>query len=323
MHDLLPHLIKGSFPSLARRTVQTAQVNLGYYCNQSCVHCHVNAGPTRTEMMDEKTATDVLDLVRRFGLTSLDLTGGAPELNPQFRDLVSRARALGASVIDRCNLTVLVLEEQEDLAEFLASHEVEVCASLPCYMEENTDAQRGKGVFSESIQALKMLNALGYGTDDKLPLTLVHNPIGAQLPPSQQSLEDSFRRQLRVLYGIEFTRLITIVNMPIARFGSTLISQGRLEPYLHTLQSAHRDSNLDSVMCKDLISIDWEGYVYDCDFNQMLGLNCMEAGERVHIRDLDLSQWSGRSIRVARHCYGCTAGAGSSCGGSLEKAQTH
>ena len=317
MHDPLPHLRRRPFPALRRRTVETLQVNLGYYCNQSCTHCHVNAGPQRKEMMDSQTAEEVLSLIERFGLKTIDLTGGAPELNPHFRHLVRRARALGCEVIDRCNLTVLLLEGQEDLASFLAEERVQIYASLPCYMEENTDSQRGKGVFSDSISALRLLNRLGYGTNPALPLVLVHNPIGTALPAPQCELETSYRRQLRLLHNIEFTSLVTITNMPIARFGSMLISQGRLEGYLDSLQAAHRRDNEEAVMCRSLISVDWQGYVYDCDFNQMLGLDCQESGQRVHIRDLDLAQWKGRPIRVAGHCYGCTAGNGSSCTGSL------
>ena len=268
-------------------------------------------------MMDLETVEHVLQLAQRHNIQCVDLTGGAPELNPHFRYLVQKLHALGIKVIDRCNLTVLLLEDQGDLADFLAAHEVEICASLPCYLSANTDSQRGAGVYQQSITALKKLNQLGYGREEALQLTLVHNPLGSSLPTNQDQLEQEYRRQLGKMHGIVFTHLITITNMPIARFGSTLISQGRLQEYLQVLRAAHRSENLSKVMCKDLISIDWQGYIYDCDFNQMLDLHCGEPDKRVHIKDVDLSKWSDRPIRVADHCYGCTAGCGSSCSGAL------
>jgi radical SAM/Cys-rich protein len=316
MHDTLIHLKRGGFPRLRRRGLQTLQVNLGYLCNQSCQHCHVAAGPHRTEMMERDTAADVLRLLTASGARTLDLTGGAPEMNLNFRWLVAQARSAGCEVIDRCNLTVLELEGQEDLAEFLAAHQVQVVASLPCYLEENVDRQRGGGVFEASLRGLRRLNALGYG--DRLSLSLVFNPQGPSLPPPQAALEADYRRMLGERYGIRFTRLLTLANMPIQRFGSMLISQGRFESYMTLLREAHRDENLEGVMCRDHLSVDWQGRVYDCDFNQMLGLPLRSpAHAAVTVRDLlggDVTDWP---IAVADHCFGCTAGQGSSCGGAL------
>ena len=316
MHDTLIHLKRGGFPRLRRRGLQTLQVNLGYLCNQSCQHCHVAAGPHRTEMMERDTAADVLRLLTASGARTLDLTGGAPEMNLNFRWLVAQARSAGCEVIDRCNLTVLELEGQEDLAEFLAAHQVQVVASLPCYLEENVDRQRGGGVFEASLRGLRRLNALGYG--DRLSLSLVFNPQGPSLPPPQAALEADYRRMLGERYGIRFTRLLTLANMPIQRFGSMLISQGRFESYMTLLREAHRDENLEGVMCRDHLSVDWQGRVYDCDFNQMLGLPLRSpADAAMTVRDLlggDVTDWP---IAVADHCFGCTAGQGSSCGGAL------
>jgi radical SAM/Cys-rich protein len=283
------------------------------------VHCHVNAGPKRTEQMSRQTVTDVLAFVEISGVKRLDLTGGAPELNPYFRDLVRRARSLGVHVIDRCNLTILSEPGQEDLADFLAQLGVEVVASLPCYQEANVDRQRGKGVFERSLRALVQLNALGYGREGgTLELSLVYNPQGAVLPPSQALLEASYRRELSGRYGIVFTRLYTIANMPIQRFGSTLVSKGQFTDYMALLRGAYRSENLEAVMCHSLISVDWRGYVYDCDFNQMLDLPlAIEGRARPHLTDLIGRTLSGNPITVRDHCYGCTAGQGSSCGGAL------
>ncbi|MGD2081406.1 MAG: arsenosugar biosynthesis radical SAM protein ArsS [Chromatiales bacterium] len=313
-------LFPTSFPPIRRDRLTTLQVNLGYLCNQSCTHCHVGAGPGRTERMDARTAGKVLDFARAARVGTLDLTGGAPELNPQFRRLVKEARGLGLHVVDRCNLTILDEPGQEDLAGFLAANRVEVVASLPCYLEENVDAQRGKGVFDGSIRGLQRLNDLGYGVDGDLVLSLVYNPQGASLPPPQASLEADYRRHLGERYGIRFHRLLTLANMPIMRFGSTLRSKGQFDSYMDLLRSAHRPENLEAVMCRTLISVDWRGYVYDCDFNQMLDMP-MESGGGVplHIEALLERSLAGRSIRVAEHCYGCTAGQGSSCGGALER----
>ncbi|MBP8924195.1 MAG: arsenosugar biosynthesis radical SAM protein ArsS, partial [Thauera sp.] len=296
------------------------QVNLGYRCNQSCVHCHVNAGPNRTEMMDAETMALIPQVLAARGIGTLDLTGGAPELHPDFRDLVRAARALGVKVIDRCNLTILFEPGQEGLAEFLAEHEVEVVASLPCYSMDNVDRQRGKGVFDKSIAGLQRLNALGYGREGSgRVLSLVYNPQGAVLPPPQPALEADYKRELGAHFGIVFNSLFALANMPIQRFGSMLISKGQFNGYIRLLKDNHRDANLAQVMCRSLISVDWLGRLYDCDFNQQLDLPMgggAEAGPR-HLRDLLQADADGAPIRVAEHCYGCTAGNGSSCGGAL------
>jgi len=320
MHATLPLLKESDFPAIRRGRVETLQVNLGYLCNQRCLHCHVNAGPNRTEIMDAETVRQVLDVLRAGGMTTLDLTGGAPEMNPHFRTLVSEARSLGIRVIDRCNLTILEEEGYDDLAGFLADHEVEVVASLPCYLGENVDAQRGKGVFDVSINALKRLNSLGYGIDGSgLTLTLVYNPQGPSLPPSQSELEAAYKRELSIRFGVAFNRLFTITNMPIQRFGSTLISKGEFASYMQLLKESYSEANLEGVMCKSLVSVDWQGYLYDCDFNQMLGLPIMEEGKvRLHLTDLVSRDLTGHPVMVMDHCYGCTAGQGSSCGGALE-----
>jgi radical SAM/Cys-rich protein len=320
MHATLPLMRHYGFPALRRAALETLQVNLGYKCNQSCVHCHVNAGPTRTEMMSREIVEEVLDFLPRAKIRTLDITGGAPELHPQFRELVSRARAMGAHVMDRCNLTILEEPGQEDLAEFLAANEVEVIASLPCYTEELVDRQRGKGVYDKSIRALRRLNALGYGS--RLSLNLVYNPQGPSLPPAQDKLEADYKRILGEGHGIVFNRLYTLANMPIQRFGSTLVSKGQFDDYMDLLHRSHRDENLGSVMCRTLISVDWQGYVYDCDFNQMLGLPLrvdrkMRGATRVRLADLAGRDLTGNAILVRDHCYGCTAGQGSSCGGAL------
>jgi radical SAM/Cys-rich protein len=319
MHATLPLMRRYGFPALARRRVETVQVNLGYRCNQACLHCHVNAGPTRTEMMSRDTIADVLAYLGVSGVRQLDLTGGAPELNPHFREMVLRARGLGARVIDRCNLTVLEEPGQEGLAEFLAAQQVEVIASLPCYLEENVERQRGKGVFAASLRALRRLNALGYGREGSgLALNLVYNPQGPALPPAQATLEADYRRILGERHGIAFSSLYTLANMPIQRFGSTLVSKGQFEQYMALLRGAHREQNLETVMCRTLVSVDWQGYVYDCDFNQMLGLPLRLAGRRrAHVSELIGRDLAGLAITVRDHCYGCTAGQGSSCGGAL------
>ena len=319
MHDPLPLLSPTQFPGVRRAKLDTLQINLGYKCNQSCVHCHVSAGPNRTEEMTTETARTVIDYLTRSGATTLDITGGAPELNANFRYLVSEARRLDVRVIDRCNLTVLELPEQDGLAEFLAENDVEITASLPCYLEDNVDSQRGKGVYQESIAGLRRLNALGYGRDDgRRVLNLVYNPLGPSLPPSQESLTSDYRRELKSNYGVEFTELYTLANMPVGRYGSTLISKGQFAGYLELLKSAHKPENVDAVMCRGLISVDWQGYVFDCDFNQMLGLPFkLNGATRVHLSDLTGVELEGRSIVVRDHCFGCTAGQGSSCGGAL------
>lgn len=318
MHATLPLLENGDFPSLKRRHVETLQVNLGYRCNQSCLHCHVNAGPGRKEEMDADTVDLLLDYLPHAGVRKLDLTGGAPELNRHFRRLVASARRLGLEVIDRCNLTILLEAGQEDLATFLADHQVQIVASLPCYEDQNVDEQRGKGVYAASIRALKDLNELGYGrSGGDLQLNLMYNPAGPSLPPAQQQLEADYRRELERRHGVTFSQLYVLANMPIKRFGSTLVSKGCFNEYMALLKGAFEPENLENVMCRTLLSLDWEGYLYDCDFNQMLGLSIRSAGKRLHLRDLFETDLAGRSITVRDHCYGCTAGQGSSCGGAL------
>ena len=316
MHATLPLLQAGSFPALHRRELEILQVNLGYKCNMSCLHCHVNAGPTRTEMMDAETLSLIPQVLAARGLHTLDLTGGAPELHEGFRALVRAARAQDCRVIDRCNLTVLFEPGQEGLAQFLAENQVEIVASLPCYSLENVDKQRGQGAFDKSIAALQTLNALGYGRPGSgLVLDLVYNPQGPFLPPEQTGLQDDYQRELSVHFGVQFNRLLVITNMPIHRFGSTLVSRGQFDAYLRLLKDNYAAANLDTVMCRNLVSVDWQGSLYDCDFNQQLGL--ASAG-RPHLRDLLHRDLNALAIRVAEHCYGCTAGQGSSCGGALE-----
>ncbi len=324
MHAVLPRLDahRTTFPKLRRRSVSTLQVNLGYKCNQSCVHCHVAASPQRTEMMDSATVDLVIDYLKHSGAKTLDLTGGAPELNQYFRALVVEARALGVKVIDRCNLTILFEPGQETLAQFLADNHVAITASLPCYSVENVDKQRGDGVFDKSIRALQLLNSLGYGDDgSKLELNLVYNPQGPVLPPGQAGLQADYKRILGDTFGIRFNHLFAIANMPIQRFGSTLISKGTFETYMGVLKAAHHDDNLDGVMCRDQVSIDWQGYLYDCDFNQMLELPTKTGGRaKSHLKDVLAAASDALNdgpIVIRDHCYGCTAGQGSSCGGAL------
>ena len=320
MHATLPLLAATDFPPIRRRTLDTLQVNLGYRCNQSCLHCHVAASPQRTEMMGGDTIALVLDVLRERKVSTLDLTGGAPELNEHFRELVRQARALGVRVIDRCNLTILSEPGQEDLASFLAEQGVEVTASLPCYSPANVDRQRGDGVFERSIEGLRQLNAMGYGIPSRgLVLNLVYNPQGPSLPPAQGPLEADYKRELLLHFDIRFDHLFALTNMPIQRFGSTLVSKGTFAPYMKLLRDSYRADNLETVMCRSLLSVDWQGFLYDCDFNQMLGLRARLAGQpRPHLRDLLRHEPAGADIRIADHCYGCTAGQGSSCGGALE-----
>lgn len=320
MHATLPLLRSSDFPPVVRARTDTLQVNLGYRCNQACLHCHVNAGPTRKEEMQAETVNEVLDFLQHTSVQTLDLTGGAPELNAHFRRLVRGGRKLGLHVIDRCNLTILFEPGQEDLADFLAHNQVEIVASLPCYEEDNVDRQRGSGVYAASIKALQSLNRLGYGQPGSgLEINLMYNPTGPILPPEQQQLEDDYRRQLEARSGIVFNQLYVLANMPIKRFGSTLISKGGFDAYMALLKSAHRAENLNGVMCRSLISVDWQGYLYDCDFNQMLELPIEVNGrERLHLRDLQAMTLDGNAVVVRDHCYGCTAGQGSSCGGAME-----
>jgi radical SAM/Cys-rich protein len=319
MLDTLPHLEVTDFPALTRSQITTLQINLGYMCNQQCNHCHVNAGPKRTEIMDLDTIDHILNYIDKADVKVLDMTGGAPEMNPHFRELVRRARALGVHAIDRCNLTILQQPGMESLAEFLAENKVEVVASLPCYLEENVDKQRGKGVFSASIAGLQQLNSLGYGRPDSdLKLSLVYNPVGPYLPPDQAQLETDYKKLLSENYDIEFNHLLTITNMPIQRFGSALLSKGEFDSYMNVLKDAYQDHNLENVMCRNLISVDWQGYLYDCDFNQMLKLPITSTKNRkLHIRELLNENLIGHPVIVKDHCYACTAGQGSSCGGAL------
>lgn len=319
MHETLPRLQPSDFPAITRKPLETLQINIGLRCNLACLHCHVNSNPYRKEKMSEDTLELVLQCLEQQGMGTLDITGGAPEMHPGFQDLVIRATELGIHVIDRCNLTILEEEEYQGLAAFLAGQGVEIIASLPCYTEQNVDQQRGKGVFQDSIRALQRLNRLGYGkTGSGLALNLVYNPGGAFLPPDQQQLEQTYKQRLLEDYGIHFNGLFSICNMPIKRFGSTLISKGGFDEYVSLLKNAHQDANLENVMCRSLVSVDWEGYLYDCDFNQMLSLSMEnDEGGRLHLADLLGRDLNKRSIRVADHCYGCTAGQGSSCGGAL------
>jgi radical SAM/Cys-rich protein len=331
MRDTKPLLMVSNFPPLTRSTLEILQVNLGYTCNLSCTHCHVNAGPKRTEQMDKHNIDLVIDILKQHKVKTLDLTGGAPELMPHFRYLVKAARELGVTVIDRCNLTILNEPGQEDLAQFLADNQVEVIASLPCYSEDTVDAQRGKGVFESSIEGLQKLNQLGYGLegnekgDSVLPLNLVYNPAGASLPPGQVELEAAYKAELGAAYDIQFNSLFTITNMPISRFGAVLLAQGEFYDYMNLLKDSYSPANLADVMCLNTVSVGWQGNLYDCDFNQMLEMpisgsaNANEKeGKTYHLSDLLNSDFKGSPIKVADHCYGCTAGQGSSCGGALD-----
>ncbi|WP_199320700.1 arsenosugar biosynthesis radical SAM (seleno)protein ArsS [Leptolyngbya sp. FACHB-261] len=302
---------------LRRASLSTLQVNLGKRCNMACSHCHVEAGPKRTESMDCSTAEGIIEfLAAHPKIGTLDITGGAPELNPHFRYLVQAGRELGRHVIDRCNLTILLEPGHEDLAEFLRDYQVEVVASLPCYLEDNVDKQRGNGVFQNSIRALQQLNGLGYGSPDTgLTLNLVYNPVGAHLPPPQAKLEADYQRELAARYGIVFNQLFTITNIPIKRYAHFLEITGQSEAYMTLLRQAFNLSTVEGLMCRHQISVDWLGNVYDCDFNQMLELGV--PGEGRKLWELGEQDLLGRGIATGEHCYGCTAGAGSSCGGSL------
>ncbi len=317
MRDTWPLLQNSDFPAISRGKITTLQLNLGYLCNLSCIHCHVNAGPRRTELMDQDTMRTALQVAKRLGVQTLDLTGGSPEMNPHFRWLVEQAIDAGLHVMDRLNPTIMEEPGYQWVGEFLANHGVEAVASLPCYSQSNVDEQRGDGVFESSIKALMRLNELGYGQPGNvLTLNLVYNPNGAYLPPNQTKLESDYRKLLGDNFGIVFNRLYALANMPIQRYGSWLLSKGHFATYMATLREAHQDVNLAAVMCRSSVSVDYNGYVYDCDFNQMLKLPLAGRRDGTHLRDL-INHAVPTEIAVAGHCYGCTAGQGSSCGGAL------
>lgn len=297
--------------------IATLQINVGKLCNQTCRHCHVDAGPDRSEQMSRDTAESCIHALASTDIPTVDLTGGAPELNPQFRWLVQQAHTLGRHVMDRCNLSVLLLPSQSDLGRFLADHQVEVIASLPYFRSSQTDTQRGTGVFDKSIEGLTLLNSLGYGQPDSgLLLNLVYNPVGAFLPPKQETLETQFKKELYRLHGISFNRLYAITNMPISRFLEFLIESGNYEGYMERLVHAFNPAALDGVMCRSTLSVGWDGRLFDCDFNQMLDLPLTPAAPQ-HIKDFTSTHLSTRQITTGNHCYGCVAGTGSSCGGSV------
>mgnify|MGYP001264090968 FL=1 len=314
MHKIYPLIKNTNFPSIKRSWLKTIQVNLGYKCNQSCLHCHVNAGPKRREMMDKKTIDNVIDFAINNNIETVDLTGGAPEINKYFKYMVKELRQHDIHIIDRCNLTILNEDGMEDLPSFFVKHKIEIIASLPCYIKKNVDRQRGKGVFDESIKILRLLNDIGYGMKKDLILNLVYNPQGPVLPPSQSKLEKEYKSYLRESFDIEFNNLFVITNMPINRFGSTLVSQNKFNSYMKLLQSSFSEKAKDNVMCKELISIDYNGNVFDCDFNQMLKMNL--SGKETHITKITKKYLHNREISTGDHCYGCTAGSGSSCGGT-------
>ena len=314
MHKIYPLIKNTNFPSIRRSCLKTIQVNLGYKCNQSCLHCHVNAGPKRKEMMNKKTIDNVIDFAIDNNIETVDLTGGAPEINKYFRYLIKELRQHDIRIIDRCNLTILNEDGMKDLPSFFVKHKIEIIASLPCYIKKNVDRQRGKGVFDESINILRLLNNLGYGVKKDLILNLVYNPQGPVLPPSQIKLEKEYKKYLRESFDIEFNNLFTITNMPINRFGSTLVSQGKFNSYMKLLKSSFSEKAKENVMCKELISIDYNGNVFDCDFNQMLKMNL--SGKETHITKITKKYLYNREISTGDHCYGCTAGSGSSCGGA-------
>ena len=310
-------LTEAGLPSLQASDITVFQLNVGKLCNQTCRHCHVDAGPDRTESMSRETAELCIAALAQTDIPTVDITGGAPELNPNFRWLVEQARALGRHVMDRCNLSILQIPSQSDLAEFLAAHRVEVVASLPYYRASQTDAQRGEGIFDKSIEALRLLNTLGYGrADSGLLLNLVHNPVGAFLPPKQEAIEAQFRKELRTRHGVEFNHLYTITNMPVSRFLEFLVESGNYAGYMERLANAFNPAAAAGVMCRSTLSVSWDGGLYDCDFNQMLDLP-LGYGAPAHIRDFDPVRLHHRRIVTRNHCYGCTAGSGSSCGGAV------
>ncbi|MDA1013641.1 MAG: arsenosugar biosynthesis radical SAM protein ArsS [Planctomycetota bacterium] len=310
-------LAKTDHGPLRASGIEVLQVDVGKLCNQTCRHCHVDAGPDRREIMDREIADACLRVLDEAGIPTLDITGGAPEMNPHFRRLVSEAGRLGRRIIDRCNLTILLAPGYDDLPEFLAEHRVDIVASLPCYLAENTDAQRGDGVFDKSIEALRRLNDLGYGrSGGELDLALVYNPLGPSLPPPQAELEAAYRRELKARYDIEFNRLYTITNMPISRFLDDLVSNGHYDDYMQTLLDAWNPETVPGLMCRTTLSVSWDGRLFDCDFNQMLDLG-VQPGLPRDIRKFDFAALKERSIVTGQHCFGCTAGAGSGCQGAI------
>lgn len=314
--DFDQRLAQEGVTTLTATGIEILQINVGKVCNQTCAHCHVDAGPDRREAMSRETAELIAELLRHPEIQTLDITGGAPEMNENFRWLVEQGRALGKHVIDRCNLTILLANGFTYLPQFLADNQVEIVASLPCYLEENCDAQRGDGVFRKSIEALQLLNGLGYGMpNSQLRLCLVYNPVGPSLPPEQSKLEAAYREQLADRYGIQFSQLYTITNMPISRYLDDLLRTGKYEAYMEKLISAFNVATKDSLMCRNTLSVDWEGYLFDCDFNQMLDLP-IQTG-KTHLRDCNWEQLCSRPIATGNHCFGCTAGAGSSCQGTV------
>jgi radical SAM/Cys-rich protein len=315
MHKIYPLIKDTDFPQITRLSLKTLQVNLGYKCNQSCLHCHVNASPKRTEMMNKDTIDEVINFSYQNNVGTVDLTGGAPEMNQYFEYMIKKLREKNIHIIDRCNLTILEEKGMSRMVDFLTEHEVEIVASLPCYKDTNVDAQRGKGVFTKSIKALQRLNKKGYGLNKKLMLNLVYNPQGAELPPEQSKLELEYKSYLLKNYNILFNNLFTITNMPINRFGSTLVSKKKFHSYIDLLKSTFSEISKENVMCRNLLSIDYKGYVYDCDFNQMLGIDI--SNKKTHITDIKKDKLVNKIIATGDHCYGCTAGSGSSCSGVI------
>jgi len=319
MNRFAQKLAEHQLPLRHTRT-EVLQVNVGKLCNLTCVHCHVNAGPKRKEIMTRETIDRVIDWLAKTEIAIVDLTGGAPEMIPDFRYFVQRTKALEPPrhIIDRCNLTILVEPGYEDLPEFLTAHQVEIIASMPCYSSANVDAQRGEGVFDGSIAALQLLNSLDYGVDVDLPLHLIYNPVGAFLPGPQAELEADYKRELKKHFGIVFNKLYTITNLPIGRFAAYLRHNNKLEEYMELLINAFNPATIDGLMCRNTISVGWRGEVYDCDFNQQLGMQWQNSDESgLFLWDVDPDKIDHREIMTGDHCFGCTAGAGSSCGGAL------
>ncbi|MHB8520575.1 MAG: arsenosugar biosynthesis radical SAM (seleno)protein ArsS [Limisphaerales bacterium] len=316
------HALRRHDRTLRRSRTDILQINVGKVCNLTCLHCHVNAGPARKEIMSRETMGRIIDWLARTDIPIVDITGGAPEMMPDFRHLVKRLKSLDQPrhIIDRCNLTILLEPAFTDLPQFLAAHEIEIIASLPCYSMNNVDAQRGDGVFDRSIRALQILNELGYGIDPRLPLHLVYNPVGAFLPAPQAELEADYQTELRKNFGIVFNRLYTITNMPIARFAAFLRRSGQFDDYLKLLADSFNPATVEGLMCRNTLNVGWRGEVYDCDFNQMLDLQWRN-GRPLFLWDIDLAELENRTIQTGNHCFGCTAGCGSSCTGSLAEQQ--